>query len=258
MIQFSLLGSGSRGNALLIISPRAKVLIDNGFSFKQLRERAALLGESLDDLKAVFVTHEHSDHVSGVGVLARRLNVPVYMTPDTYAHLPYSVGKIPCVECFEAGDAIALDGLLLRSFTVSHDAADPVSFVVEWEGLRLGIATDLGHAPNLVKRRLKHAHALVLESNHCPDMLRRGPYPPDLQQRIRSRHGHLSNPDMNALLAGLLHDGLQFVVLAHLSQENNTGELAQALASRIMARHPARLVVAEQDRPTPLLAIDHA
>ena len=255
MIRFSLLGSGSQGNALLVVSSRAKILIDSGLSLKRVQERVAGAGESLEGLKAVFVTHEHTDHVSGVGVLARKTEAPVYMTEATRAHLPPSVGRIPYIETFEAGEDVAIDGLVVSSFSVSHDAADPVSFVVRHGDVRLGIACDLGHAPRLVQTRLKGANALVLESNHCPDLLMRGPYPPQLQQRVRSRHGHLSNPDMNALLSGLVHEALEVVVLAHLSQENNTRILARDLAAQALEGHPARLCVARQDQATPLFAI---
>ena len=255
MIRFSLLGSGSRGNALLIATPTSKVLIDSGLSLRATMNRVDALGESLEGLRAVVVTHEHRDHVNGLGVLTRKLGVPAYMTPDTYAQLPAAVGKIPRVELFEAGDAIPLDGLVLQSFSVSHDAADPVAFAIHWEHLKLGMACDLGYASNLVKTSLKDADALILESNYCPDMLERGPYPVQIQQRIRSRQGHLSNPDMSALLTGLLHNGLQTVVLAHISQENNTPRLAHDVASQAVEGHPAQVFVARQDRPTRLFEV---
>ena len=255
MLRFALLGSGSSGNALLVVSPTAKVLIDNGFSLKELQSRVARIGENLDGLKAVFVTHEHSDHVKGVGVLARRLNVPVYMTPGTRESLPDTVGDLSRVELFESGDSVTLDGLTLTSFNVCHDAADPVSYVVQCDGVKLGLAADLGHAPQYVKQRLEGSHALILESNHCLDMLHRGLYPPALKQRIRSQHGHLSNVDMTSLLAGLLHDALQVVVLVHLSRENNCPDLARKLAAGVLKDHRAVLHVADQDVPTPLFEI---
>ena len=255
MIRFCLLGSGSRGNALLVTSPTAKVLIDNGFSLRQLRRRVAQAGESLDDLNAVFVTHEHSDHVGGLGVLARNVDAPVYITRETYAALPKSVGRIPRVAFFEAGDAITVDGLALTSFSTSHDAADPVSFVAHSNGAKLGIACDLGHVSQLVRMRLAGAHGLVLESNHCPDLLARGPYPASLQHRIRGKQGHLSNRDMNSLLASLLHDALRVVVLAHLSHENNSPELARKMAAHVLRGHPAELHIALQDAPTPVFEV---
>jgi phosphoribosyl 1,2-cyclic phosphodiesterase len=255
LIRFSLLGSGSNGNAILIASPTGKILVDNGLSLRKLQERAASLHLHLDDLKAVFITHEHMDHVNGVGVLSRRLNVPVYMTQGTFEALPDGVGKIPRIEIFEPGDSIAIDDLEVTSFSVSHDAADPVNFVVRSGGVQLGLAGDLGHASHLVKNRLTGSHALVLESNYCPDMLRQGSYPHAVQQRIRGSRGHLSNADMCSLLASLVHDALQLVVLVHVSKENNTRKRAHDMAARVIESHPARVFVARQDRATRLFEI---
>ncbi|NIA15179.1 MAG: MBL fold metallo-hydrolase [Nitrospiraceae bacterium] len=255
MLRFSLLGSGSSGNALLIASETGKILIDSGLSFKQLKLRAEAVGETLDGLAAVFVTHEHRDHVNGLGTLARRLNVPVYATAGTLEGLPGAVGELPCAQAFEAGDTIAVDGLSLTSFSVCHDAADPVSYIVRCGGVKLGVASDLGHAPTLVKTRLQGADALILESNYCPDMLRHGRYPPSVQQRINGRHGHLSNHAMNSLLSSLLHDGLQQVVIVHVSAENNTPELVEQLAAQVLGDHPAGVYVARQDVPTPMFEI---
>jgi phosphoribosyl 1,2-cyclic phosphodiesterase len=255
VIRFSLLGSGSSGNALLVASPRAKILIDNGLSFKQLQYRAAQVGVALDDLKAVFITHEHSDHVQGLGVLARKLDVPVYMTSGTHDALPASVGKLPRVELFEPGDEIAIDGLTVNSFSVSHDAADPVSYVVHCGGARLGLAADLGHVSQLVISRLMGAHALILESNYCPNMLRLGGYPATLQQRIRGRMGHLSNGDAGALLATLLHHALRIVVLVHISEENNRPSLAVEAAAKVLRSLPVKISVAQKHRPTELFEV---
>lgn len=255
MLRFTLLGSGSGGNALVVTSSRTKILIDNGFSLKQLRGRAAAVHENLDDIKGIFISHEHADHVNGVGPLARALRVPVFATSKTLECLPQIVGDLPCVEWFEAGDRIVVNGLTLTSFSVSHDAADPVGFIAQANGAQLGIASDLGHASHLVKVRLQGSHGLVLESNHCPDLLDKGPYPAALKQRIRGRHGHLSNAAMNSLLALLVHDDLQVVVLAHLSKENNRPELARDLAAKVLGEHSARLHVAHQDKPTPVFEI---
>lgn len=254
-MRFGLLSSGSSGNALLVASGSTKILIDNGLSFKQLRLRATEMQEGLDDLKAIFITHEHRDHVAGVGTLARRCGAPVYVTPKTFECLPASVGLLPQVQFFDPGDIITVDGLALTSYSVSHDAADPVSFVIESAGAKLGVASDLGHAPHLVKCRLAGSQGLILESNYCPEMLQRGSYPASLKQRIKSRHGHLSNRDMNSLLAALLHDRLQVVVLAHLSEENNAPDHARDLAARVLDGYPAKLYVAQQRKSTPMFEL---
>lgn len=252
MLRFSLLGSGSSGNAILVASPTSKILIDNGLSFRQLEKRAAAVGESVDDVDAVFITHEHGDHVKGVGIFARKMNVPVYLTPSTFHSLPKSVGDLPGVNLFEAGEDVQVNGFTLKSFSVSHDAADPVSYVVRYGDYQLGLATDLGHVSNLVRQRLQGSHALILESNYCPKMLQQSSYPLAIRQRIRSNYGHLSNSDMNSLLSDLLHDDLQVVVVVHVSQENNTEELVHRMASGVLKSHDAELVIASQDAPTPV------
>ncbi len=252
MLRFCLLGSGSAGNALLVGSPDGSILIDNGLSFRQLQRRAATVGENIEDLRAVFITHEHGDHVNGAGILARKCGLPVYMTAGTRARLPRVVGALPRVVEFEAGDTLRVDGFRVDSFSVTHDAADPVSYTVDWGGARLGLAADLGHASNVVRAKLRGAQALVLESNYCPEMLHRSSYPPAIQQRIRGRHGHLSNPDACSLLASLVHEALRYVVLIHISEENNTPELASHMARHAIRGAQAEVHIARQNGPTPV------
>lgn len=255
MIRFSLLGSGSGGNALLVSNDTGKILIDSGLSFRQLRLRAAQIGATLDDLKAIFITHEHADHVCGLGTVARKLDVPVFMTPGTHERLSDGVGKLPKLELFEAGEEMRIGDIEVSSFSVSHDAGDPVSYVVHSGGMRLGLATDLGQVSQLVISRLTGAHALILESNYCPHMLSQSKYPAALQQRIRGRMGHLSNGDAGALLATLLHEHLRIVVLVHISEENNHPRLAHEAAAKVVRSLPVRISVAEQNRPTELFEI---
>ncbi len=255
LIRFALLGSGSSGNATLVITPTSKVLIDAGLSFKQLQMRAAALGEDLDGLSAVFVTHEHTDHVHGIGVLSRKLGTPIFMTEGTRTALPASVGDVSNIETFEAGDEVGINGLSVTSFSVSHDATDPVSYTIGHNGAKLGMAADLGHASQLVRSRLAHSQALVLESNYCPNMLTTGPYPPQVQQRIRGRQGHLSNSDMSELLGSLLHHALRLVVLVHVSAENNTHDLVRETAQRALGKSGVEVFVARQDQPTSLFEV---
>lgn len=256
MIRFSLLGSGSSGNAIFVRGAHSKLLIDAGLSLRQLRLRLAAIGESLDGLTGIAITHEHGDHVQGLRTLAKQYNVPVYMTPDTAARVVEKTGPLDNQVHFDAGDSFAIGEFGLHSFSVEHDAIDPVSFVVSNGASRLGMATDLGHVTGLVRDRLSGAHALVLESNYCPEMIERSSYPIEIVQRIKGRRGHLSNHDMNSLLRHLLHDDLQLVVAIHISQENNTEAKARAMALQAMRGHPAELVVAAQDAPTPLFTIE--
>jgi len=255
LIQFSLLGSGSSGNALLIKTDKTKVLVDCGLSYRQLRLRSAEVGESIDDLAGVLITHEHSDHVNGVGVLTRKQGTPVYMSRGTYHNLPKSLGLLEGIECFEPGDTITIGDIEAASFSVAHDAADPVSYVLRSNGTKLGIAADLGHATALVRQRLAGAHGLILESNYCPDMLRESSYPVQVQQRINSSSGHLSNREMSSLLAHVAHDNLQQVVLIHISDENNTHDLAKRMAEQALGVRTVPVNVAPQDRPTELFEV---
>ena len=247
MIKFALLGSGSSGNATLVTDGHHSILIDNGLSLKRLEERLAAVQMSPSDLQGVFVTHEHSDHVAGLGVLARKHGIPVYLTEGTRDALPPGVGRIDCIETFDAGEAVRIGNLEVTSFSIAHDAADPVSYTVTNASAKLGFATDFGHTSHLVRTRLALSHALVIESNYCPHMLRTGSYPPKIQQRISSRNGHLSNHDAAKLLSELAHDALQLVVLVHLSRENNLPALASRLAREALPGHPAEIIVAPPD-----------
>ncbi len=255
MLRFSLLGSGSKGNATLVECEGARILVDCGFSLRQLVLRAQQVGGTLDGLDAVLITHEHIDHVHGLGVLARKLGAPIYMTAGTRANLPAKVGAFSGDKIIEAGETFQVKGMSISSFSVAHDAADPVSFTLQAGGAKLGFATDLGHGSQLVRARLAGCNALVLESNYCPEMLRAGSYPPQVQQRIRSRMGHLSNQDMTVLLTELLHEKLQTIVLYHISENNNCYDLARRLATQAVAGHPAQVVVASQSSPTGFIEV---
>lgn len=255
MIRFSLLGSGSSGNATLVSTPGLKVLIDNGLSYRQLALRAAEVGETLEDIDAVLVTHEHGDHVAGLGVFARKRPVPIYMTEGTYRNLPDRLRGLEGIRLFEAGDTLPFEGAAIRSFSVPHDAADPVSYVVEAEGVRLGIACDMGKATSLVKMRLQNCHGLVLESNYCPDMLMQSSYPAIIRSRIHGAQGHLSNRDACSLLSSVMHDALRLVVLIHISDENNTHDRALDMARGVIRDRPVQLHVARKDKPTPMFEL---
>jgi phosphoribosyl 1,2-cyclic phosphodiesterase len=239
----------------LIQTASTTILVDSGFSLRRMRERAAQGGVTLDAVQAVFITHEHSDHVNGLGVLARDRKIPVYLTEGTYNHLPEKVGALPKVELFEAGDTIRVGDIEVGTFSVSHDAADPVNYTFRCGAAKLGFATDIGQVSTLVRTRLSGSHALVLESNYCPVMLRNGPYPAQVQQRIRGHQGHMSNQDMSSLLDHLLHDGLKVVVLVHLSENNNDPRKAEEMASLVLKGHGTRLHVAAQDTPSPFFEV---
>ncbi len=222
---FQVLASGSKGNAVLVYSAKTRVLVDAGTTCKELRRRLDLTPVQARNLDAVLITHEHSDHVSAAGTLSRKFNLPAYMTRGTLENLPPAVGQCASVTIFSTGKCFEIGDLRIHPFATSHDARESAGFIIENDGLRLGICTDLGVATNLVKVRLAGCNGLVLEANHDVDKLLDGPYPWFLKQRIRSAHGHLSNQDACDLLETLHHDRLRCVVFAHLSDTNNHPDL---------------------------------
>jgi phosphoribosyl 1,2-cyclic phosphodiesterase len=250
-MRVSLLASGSRGNALLVSSGQTRILVDAGLSAREICRRLELVGVAADSIDALLVTHEHSDHIRGLGPLARRLKLPVYIHTDLVGSLK-DVGVPTAVREFDESQELLIGDLSVRPFPITHDARCPVGFTVEGARGKVGIATDLGIATRLVAERLRGCRALVLEANHDEEMLRDGPYPWQLKQRVRSKHGHLSNLDSARLLENLLWDGLDAVLLAHLSETNNCPELARSVAQDVLARQNGsapELLVGRQGDP---------
>jgi phosphoribosyl 1,2-cyclic phosphodiesterase len=315
MVRFTVLASGSKGNSTVVSGGRTRILVDCGLSCRELFRRMRLAGEEPETLDAIVITHEHSDHVNGVAVTARKLGIPVYFTEGTHrawmrwltprrqmtyaqwmeqcrrqaaerqaeADVAEEEGEadetdqvvaaaeeiaapagaaavsakdptwLPAVEYFEAGVPFEIGDIAVSPFTIPHDAADPVGFVFRTEGVRMAHATDLGYISPNVKAQLKGVDLLLLESNHDLEMLRDGPYPWAVKQRVLSRVGHLSNE----AAAGFLEDGYDgqaaYVILAHLSESNNLPELARVTAERALSGRASllanRLLLAGQHEP---------
>lgn len=226
-LYFQVLASGSKGNSVLVCGEKTQVLFDAGLSAKDIARR--LEGTPGDGcrLDAIVVSHEHTDHVRGCGILSRRHHLPVYLSRGTRENLPPNVGELYGCRIFQAGTGFVIGDLRITPFAISHDAAEPSGFVVECNGTRLGICTDLGVATQLVRTRLQGCHGLVLEANHDIDTLLSGPYPWHLKQRIKGRQGHLCNEDSLDLLENLRHEKLRTVVFAHLSEVNNRPDLVR-------------------------------
>lgn len=229
-MQFSVLGSGSKGNSVYIEGSDSAILIDAGFSGKELQTRLERIGRSLDRVDGIFLTHEHDDHISGAGVVSRKGKIPLFANLGTFLGGEKRIGRPYAFMEFVTGEEVACNGLVVRSFRVSHDTADPVGFVVSDGRHRLGYCTDTGKVTHLMLQRLQGCQAIIIEFNHNLQMLRNGPYPLPLQQRVRSATGHLSNEQGAACLAELLNHKVQIAVLAHLSEINNTPELAHSAA----------------------------
>ena len=248
------LASGSKGNSLFISTPDTALLIDAGLSGREIERRMAHVGENPGDLKAIIITHEHSDHIRGAGILSRRFNIPVYVTPRTYSACQ-GLGKIHHLNHFECGRSFDVGSIQINPFSISHDASDPAGLTLTFQEKKIGIATDLGVVTGLVREHLKNSMALYLESNHDPDMLIKGPYPWHLKQRIRSRTGHLSNVDARNLVSELLHQDLRHIILAHLSEENNHPHKAVQEVEKGLNGFETALYVAAPDKPGQMIRL---
>lgn len=222
------IASGSKGNCIYIGTKDTKILIDAGISGIKIKNALEEINVCIEDIDAVFVTHEHSDHIDGIGVLARKYNIPIYATEGTWQNMPQKVGKIPInnKKIVYADEGIILNDMRIRPFAVPHDAKEPVCYNVFYDGVKVCVATDFGHVTKSVIENIKYCSALVLESNHDVDMLKAGDYAYSLKQRILGKYGHISNETCGKLLACVMNDKLKNVFLAHLSQENNTPDLA--------------------------------
>jgi phosphoribosyl 1,2-cyclic phosphodiesterase len=312
MVRFTVLASGSKGNSTVVSGGRTRILVDAGLSCRELFKRMRLAGEDPETLDAIVVTHEHSDHINGLSVTARKLDIPVYFTEGTHRawmrwltprrqmtyaqwieqcrkqaaerqaeadasncdaddseelaaepelapeaaapEIPASPAKdptwLPSVEYFQAGQPFEIGDIAISPFTIPHDAADPVGFVFRAEGVRMALATDLGYIPPNVKAQLKSLDLLLLESNHDLEMLRDGPYPWSVKQRVLSRVGHLSNDAAADFLENEYDGQAAYVILGHLSESNNLPELARVAAERALQSHASllanRLILAAQ------------
>jgi phosphoribosyl 1,2-cyclic phosphodiesterase len=250
-----ILASGSRGNAIFVSSGSTSILIDAGLSGIEIERRLKHRGLCPKNLDAILVSHEHTDHIQGVGVLSRRFKLPVYLNAGTQKAALSQLGNLHHFENFECGTTFRINDLSIHPFSISHDAQDPVGFTVNQNGTKIGIATDLGIATSMVKDHLKECVLLVLEANHDEDMLINGPYPWPVKQRIKSRTGHLSNEASKTLLNEIQHDGLKHVMLAHLSETNNTPQKAVNEVRQALTRCIATIGVASQDETGSLFHI---
>ena len=256
-MRICLLASGSKGNSIFIEAGASKVLIDAGLSARELLHRLAAIGVAGDELDAILISHEHTDHIRGAGTLSRKFKIPLLVNYPTCRASAGSLGKTEIIE-FESGYPFTFNDLLIDPFVITHDACDPVGFLIECGEGKIGIATDLGIATRLVKDKLKECRALVLEFNHDEELLVNGPYPWPLKQRIKSRHGHLSNSESAELLDCVLHPQHEGVFLAHLSETNNDPVIALNVADNLIKSRnicEPRLVVGAQHQVSEILTV---
>jgi phosphoribosyl 1,2-cyclic phosphodiesterase len=258
-VKFTILGSGSSGNCAYLETAQARILVDAGFSPRQIRQRLATIGRTPENLTAILITHEHSDHIQGLIGIAAKLNIPIYCNRATKEEFEFQLQtKFNC-NLFSTGASFEIADVLVDTFTIPHDAQDPVGFLLRTTGGNIGFVTDLGHMTKLVLDRIRAANVLVLESNHDVKMLQDCPRRSwSLKQRILSRHGHLSNVAAAEAVAQIMSADLRHLYLAHLSRECNKPELAQHVMAEqlhhIGATH-VQLQLAPQDVPCATLEL---
>lgn len=259
-VRFTILGSGSAGNCSHLETDETRVLVDAGFSPRETRRRLAGIGRAPENLSAILITHEHSDHISGLAGLAGKLRIPVYCNRATKEEIERILETRNLeFRLFVTGDSFEIGDLTVDTFAIPHDAQDPVGFIIHSSVGRFGFATDLGHVTKLVLDRIRTANFLVLESNHDVKMLQDCPRRPwSLKQRILSRHGHLSNEAAADATAEILSGELRQLYLGHLSRDCNTPELAFTVMQRRLqqlAANHVSLALTAQDQPCPTLEL---
>ena len=259
-MRFSILASGSTGNAIYVATDRVSLLIDVGITGKQAEAALQSIGVKAEELSAILVTHEHIDHIKGVGVLARRYGLPIYANAKTWKELDGQIGTIPEDQrrLFEVGEKRELEDLGIESFGISHDAAEPMGFCFYHGNKKLSLATDLGYVSERIKETIRGADAYIFETNHDVEMLRMSQYPWSIKRRILSDVGHLSNEAAGEALLDCLRGEGERVFLAHLSKENNMIDLARLTVKNILEEQGLRvgddvyLHDTYPDRPTKL------
>ncbi len=261
MFQTSVIASGSKGNCLLVQSDSTAILIDVGISAKRVWLALEQFKIPRSKLKAVIISHEHSDHVKGIGAVSRLQQIPVFVTPETFNPCECKLGDLHGrVYFFDPGKPFNIGDLVIHPFSSPHDAVDSCNFTIQQMGnndAKLAVATDVGYPSKLLIKHLKDATTLVLESNHDEILLHEGPYPWEVKQRINSMHGHLSNVQAVGIISQVMHVRLKRLILAHLSEINNTPDHAKTEMERFLQniRADLHLVIAEQNSPTQLFNV---
>lgn len=256
-LRFSVLSSGSTGNATVVTNEETKVLVDAGFSAKKIDELLQERGMCGSDLDAIVVTHEHADHIKGLGAVARKFDLPIYANEKTWAELDRQIGEIAESNrrVLDTGGLLEIGTMQIESFGISHDAAEPVGYCFHEGEQKLSLATDLGYMSGKVKEKIKDSDVLVLESNHDIEMLRMGKYPWNIKRRILSDVGHLSNEAAGEGLIDILSSKTKRVYLAHLSRDHNMMDLARLTVGNILegqrvTEEQVKLMDTYFDRPT--------
>lgn len=252
-LRFSVLASGSTGNAFYIESEKQKLLVDAGLSGKQMDRLFEKINVDPSELSGILVTHEHSDHIKGLGVLARKYRLPVYANEKTWKAMENKIGKLSVDQkfLFEMEQVKTFGDIDVESFGVSHDAANPMFYVFHHEGKKVALVTDLGYVSERIKKTVEKADAYIFEANHDVEMLRMGRYPWSVKRRILSDSGHVSNEDSGLALADIIDNNTERVYLAHLSLDNNMKDLARMSVGNILRERGIEVELHDTDPKEP-------
>ncbi|MEI3611138.1 MBL fold metallo-hydrolase [Pseudogracilibacillus sp. SO30301A] len=252
-MRFSVLASGSTGNAFYLESYETRLLVDVGLSGKKMDQLFKEINVDPTKLNGILVTHEHSDHIKGLGILARKYNLPIYANELTWKAMKKSIGKINPDQCFhfEANSVKTFGNIDVESFSVSHDAADPMFFNFHCEGRKVSLVTDLGYVSEKIKKTVENADAYIFEANHDISMLQMGRYPWNVKRRILGDSGHVSNEDCGLALSEVIKDKTKRVYLAHLSKDNNMKELARMSVDQVLKERDVEVQLFDTDPENP-------
>ncbi len=260
MFKFCSLCSGSSGNCLLIESSNTKILIDAGGSAKKIKESLSSINVDINDINAILITHEHYDHIKGLGTISQKYNIPVFATKKTWEAMPEQEVKIDNhnKNYFNSNESFEIYDFKISSFEIPHDAANPCGFSITYDNQKISIATDIGHITSEIIHKLEDSSFILLEANYDPNILSCSKYPYHLKQRIAGPLGHLSNEDSGKTISYLTKSGLQKVMLGHLSKENNFPELAyKTVVDELMENHfdesKIRISVANRISPSDII-----
>lgn len=258
-LRFSVLASGSTGNAFYIESGETKLLVDAGLSGVQLERLFANININPEELSGLLVTHEHSDHIKGVGIFARKYNLPVYANEKTWRAMSKSIGKLSTEQKFEfqTNQVKTFGNMDVQSFEVSHDAVEPMFFTFHKGDKKIALVTDLGYVSERIKKTIENADAYIFEANHDVEMLRAGSYPWSVKRRILSDSGHVSNEDCGIALSEVIGNETKRIYLAHLSQDNNMKDLARMTVEQELQKRGITVDLFDTDpnEPTPLYKV---